>query len=94
MAPGVRHKSISSSEIDVLALGVRKSINMTILNHSLREATGAGSTGTRLEDYRVASRPGVMYVDTIHILSLACPNLSRRYNILTERALQNIFFKV
>lgn len=69
MAPGVQHKSIPSSEIDVLALEVRRSINMTILHHSLRNATGAGSTqdteDTTEEDYTVGFRADVIYGESI-----------------------------
>lgn len=69
MAPGVLHKSIPSSEIDVVALEVRKSINMTIPNHSLRNATGAESTqdtGDQTEeDYSVGFRADVIYDDSI-----------------------------
>ena len=69
MAPGVQHKSIPSSEIDVLALEVRKSINVTIPNRSLRNATGAGNTqntGDKTEeDYSVGFRVQVIYCGSI-----------------------------
>lgn len=69
MAPGVQHNSIPSSEIDVFALEVRKSINMTIPNHSFRNATGAGSTqdtGDKTEeDYSVGFRADVIYGESI-----------------------------
>lgn len=97
MAPGAPHNSILSSEIDVLALKVRKNVNMTISNDSLWNATGVGSTagyrGQTEGDYSVGFRAAVIYTvvsqGSTHFLTH--PNVLQTC-IVTKKQSNNKFY--